>query len=184
MKETKPLFVITGGPGAGKTTLIQALEQQGFPVSREAGRAVIQEQMRISGQALPWGDRNAFAALMLQHEIENYRALADGTGPVFFDRGLPDIIGYMELEGLPVTDTARDAVNRFPYNRKTFILPPWQEIYETDDERKQSFAIAVETFETMQRTYEYFGYQPIIVPRLPVQERVSFILEAIDISAS
>jgi predicted ATPase len=37
------LFVITGGPGSGKSTLIDALERAGFARSIEAGRAIIQD---------------------------------------------------------------------------------------------------------------------------------------------
>ena len=33
------------------------------------------------------------------------------------------------------------------YNKSIFILPPWQEIYETDNERKQDWEEAVLTFE-------------------------------------
>lgn len=47
------LFIITGGPGAGKTTLIDALSAAGFPTSREAGRRIIQEQLDSGGSALP-----------------------------------------------------------------------------------------------------------------------------------
>ncbi len=35
-----PLIVVTGGPGSGKSTLIDALEREGFARSHEAGRGV------------------------------------------------------------------------------------------------------------------------------------------------
>jgi len=35
------MFVITGGPGSGKTSLIDALSRRGFPSMPEAGRAII-----------------------------------------------------------------------------------------------------------------------------------------------
>ena len=46
------LFVITGGPGSGKTTLIDALARAGFARTVEAGRAIIQDQQAIDGPAL------------------------------------------------------------------------------------------------------------------------------------
>ena len=44
-------FVLTGGPGAGKTTLIEALRDAGFATAPEAGRAIIRDQLAIGGPA-------------------------------------------------------------------------------------------------------------------------------------
>jgi predicted ATPase len=66
-------FVVTGGPGSGKTTLLDALERAGYRRSVEAGRAVIQQQLSIGGNALPWGDRVQFAERMLAWEIRSYQ---------------------------------------------------------------------------------------------------------------
>src|SRR3546814_14045915 len=55
--------VITGGPGSGKSTLIEALAVEGFDHMPEAGRAIIRDQVAIGGAALPWADRAAFAEL-------------------------------------------------------------------------------------------------------------------------
>jgi predicted ATPase len=80
------LLVITGGPGAGKSTLIDALSERGICSMPEAGRAIIQDQVTIGGEALPWSDRRAFAELMLSWEMRSYRAALSLSGPVIFDR--------------------------------------------------------------------------------------------------
>ena len=41
-------FVITGGPGSGKSTLIDALGNAGFHRSHEAGRSIIKQQVSIA----------------------------------------------------------------------------------------------------------------------------------------
>ena len=69
--DTQRLFVVTGGPGSGKTTLIDALAQGGCARSIEAGRGVIQDQVTIGGHALPWRDPQAFAELMLCWEMRS-----------------------------------------------------------------------------------------------------------------
>ena len=43
-------FIVTGGPGPGKSTLLDALERAGFARSQEAGRGVIRDQMAIDGR--------------------------------------------------------------------------------------------------------------------------------------
>ncbi|MEU8892590.1 AAA family ATPase [Streptomyces sp. NPDC048442] len=53
--------VITGGPGSGRSALIERLAQAGFARTQEAGRGVIQAQRAVGGRALPWADRGLFA---------------------------------------------------------------------------------------------------------------------------
>ena len=138
MKTTERFFVLTGGPGSGKSTLIDALERSGFARSIEAGRAIIQDQVAIGGQALPWGDRLAFAELMLCREMRSHHMARAQTGPVFFDRGVPDVMGYLRPLGLKVPPHMERAAEVFRYNRRVFIAPPWPEIFRQDGERNRT----------------------------------------------
>ena len=83
-------FVVTGGPGAGKTSLITELARRGFHTVPESGRAIIRDEVQSGGDALPWADRPAFAQKMLERDLDAYSAAQALTGPVIFDRGLPD----------------------------------------------------------------------------------------------
>lgn len=74
------LIVITGGPGAGKTTLIDMLRDNGLTTTPEAGRAIIQDQGAIGGAGLPWDDTALFAELMLSWDIRSYRWALSQTG--------------------------------------------------------------------------------------------------------
>lgn len=46
-------FIITGTSGVGKTTLIQCLQNLGYPVVQEPIRKVLQDQVSQDGVALP-----------------------------------------------------------------------------------------------------------------------------------
>jgi predicted ATPase len=170
-------FIVTGGPGAGKSTLIDRLEQQGFARSVEAGRAIIQDEMAIDGSALPWKDASLFAELMLSWEMRSYGIAQVGSGPVFFDRGVPDVVAYLRLVSLPVPEHLRKAVEIFRYNRRVFIAPPWQEIFQQDRERKQGFDEAVRTYNSLVETYSSFEYEVVEIPCISVEDRVRFVLE-------
>jgi predicted ATPase len=80
---TERFFVLTGGPGSGKSTLVDALQKAGHCRSVEAGRGVIQEQVAIGGRAVPWVDPLAFAELMLSWEMRSYHLAQDYAGPCF-----------------------------------------------------------------------------------------------------
>ncbi|MGA8272831.1 MAG: AAA family ATPase [Candidatus Sulfotelmatobacter sp.] len=173
------LFVITGGPGSGKSTLIESLAGRGINTMPEAGRAIIQDQVAIGGEALPSSDRKAFAELMLSWEMRSYRAALKMNGPVIFDRGVPDVLGYLRLSGLSVPAHVEKAAKIFHYHHRVFIAPPWPEIFALDAERKQSFEEARATYQVMMETYSALGYELIPLPLESVEERVRFVLAAI-----
>jgi predicted ATPase len=175
-EQANRLIVLTGGPGSGKSTLLDALAQAGHSCSGEAGRSIIQQQMQIDGRGLPWSNPELYAELQLCWEIRSYHLALEHSGLVYFDRGIPDILGYLRVVGLPVPDHVAKAIELFRYNRRVFIAPPWPEIYRQDRERRQSFEDAVATYEAMVETYEAAGYELVILPRTPVEERLKFIL--------
>jgi predicted ATPase len=173
------LFVITGGPGSGKSTLIEALAERGICTMPEAGRAIIQDQVAVGGEALPWLDRRAFAELMLSWDMRSHRVGLNLKGPVIFDRGVPDVLGYLRLSELPVPSHVERAARVFRYHRRVFIAPPWREIFAADAERKQSFEEAEATYKVMMQTYAGLGYDLIPLPLSSVEERVQFVLAAV-----
>jgi len=169
-------FVIAGGPGAGKTTLIDALRQGGETCVPESGRAIILDQLRIGGRALPWLDPALYAELMLARDLANYRAHSDRTAPVFFDHALASLSGYLRLVGMPAAAHVERAATTFRYNPLVFMAPPWKAIYVNDAERKQTFAEAVATFQAVRDAYVKQGYQPMELPLASVEARMSFVL--------
>ena len=95
---------------------------------------------------------------------------------VFYDRGIPDIIGYLVTIHKAVPSHLDRALWQYRYYPKVFIFPPWREIYTQDNERKQPFHEAVRTYKAMEKIYAETGYKLIEVPKLPVRERVEFVL--------
>ncbi|MDL2275347.1 AAA family ATPase [Desulfosarcina sp. OttesenSCG-928-G10] len=175
MNVSDRLHIISGGPGSGKSALIAALRQRGHKTMPEAGRAIIQDQVVIGGPALPWADRQRFAELMLGWELRSYHEARALEETIFFDRGVPDIIGYLRVCGLDVPRHILTAAERFRYNPRVFMAPPWQEIFHEDQERKQSWAEAVATCEAMVNTYEALGYTVVQIPLVSVAERAAFV---------
>jgi predicted ATPase len=169
-------FVLTGGPGAGKTTLIEALRAAGFATMTEAGRAIIRDQLEIAGPATHQTNPALFAELMLALDMQSYRKALGEPGPVFFDRGITELAGYHRMMGLPTPAHFRIAAEKFRYNKRVFVAPPWSEIFANDSERKQSLDEAVRTHDAAVRIYAEFGYTIVPLPKAPVEERLRFVL--------
>jgi len=184
-----PFHIITGGPGSGKTSLITALGESGIATMPEAGRAVIRDEVAAGGDALPWGDRVAFAEKMARFDLSALeraeaeaaamQAAGKSPAPVVFDRGLPDVVGYLALCGLAVPDWILRAVAEPRYARRVFIAPFWPEIYATDTERRQSPDEARRTTQAMVETYTALGYELLELPRASIAARAAFVLDAL-----
>lgn len=170
------LFVVTGGPGVGKTTVLDELARRGYSVVPEVARQIIQEQVQSKGNALPWGDTERYTEMMLARSIESYQRLDSSQFPTFCDRGIPDTLCYAHIIKLTDTREIQAACEQFRYNSRVFLLPPWKEIYTTDTERKQTFDEAVDVYHQMMRAYGNCGYEICEVPRAPVSARADFIL--------
>lgn len=176
-------FIITGGPGVGKTTLINRLNQHGFQIIQEDARRIIKNQMETNNDGLPWKNKELYAELMLEASIKSYNdtIIEEKSNDItFFDRGIIDTICYMKLEDIPISEQIINLTKNYSYNKNVFILPPWKEIYETDNERKQDWKEAKFTYQKMYETYTEFGYNLIDLPKLEIEERVNFIIENLD----
>nr|WP_255355327.1 MULTISPECIES: AAA family ATPase [unclassified Phenylobacterium] len=166
-------FVLTGGPGVGKTTLIRHLQAMGERVVEETARAVIREQVAAGGDAVPWLDNDAFVARCVERDIAIFDALACETGRVFFDRGIIDSYG---ANGALPSPRVVEAVRTRRYNPRVFVFPPWREIYATDAERRQDWVEAEATFGIICARLPALGYEPVVVPKAGVEARAVFVL--------
>jgi predicted ATPase len=170
------LFIVSGGPGSGKTTVLRELTTLGFPHAPEIARQIIQEQVQAGGKALPWDDLEAYTRMMLQRSIESYLQYTPVPRAIFSDRGIPDTLGYARLIGLHDLDPIESACRDYRYAPVVFLAPPWREIYETDSERKQDFDEAERTFEVVGEVYRDCGYEVCELPKMTPVARANFIL--------
>nr|WP_070960516.1 AAA family ATPase [Hyphomonas sp. Mor2] len=165
-------YILAGPPGAGKTTLLSQVSSQIATVP-EYARRVLAHERQTGGRATGDQDQALFVERMLELALNDYRR---AEGVTLFDRGLPDLLAFCAHYGLP-DDHVRDAVSAHRYHPTVFFLPPWEDIYATDDERLLDFVGAAAFGNLIQSAYEQSGYDLIDVPKTPPHERAKFILE-------
>lgn len=170
-------FVVTGGPGGGKTTLIAALCSVGFESVDETARKMIRE--RLFAGLPPRPSPLEFAREMFERDITEFHSRAHLSKKIFFDRSFVDSAALLCEADENQFDSVFHLLNVNRFNRNVFITPPWQEIYTTDEERDQTFSEAVTTYEKLLKWYRLNGYHIKILPKTSVEERVKFVIKAI-----
>jgi predicted ATPase len=170
-------FVITGGPGFGKTTLIKKLEELGHHVFHEAARAIIEEQKKYDDPIFPWKDRIRFDRELINKLIFDYKAHTSNM-LCFYDRGIPDLIGWRKYAGLDSNDIKK-LVYIYPYEKLVFLTQPWREIYQSNEDRPYSFKEASTINQILKECYSNLGYDIQDIPNQDIITRVEFVLERI-----
>ncbi|MBB4959944.1 putative ATPase [Micromonospora polyrhachis] len=103
--------------------MLDTLRRAGSACVEEAGRQIIQDQTAISGRGRHTDDARLFAELMLSWEIRSHRQAGGYGGTVFFDRGIPDVVGYHLLHGWDVPPHVSAAADLFRYHLRVFVAP-------------------------------------------------------------
>ena len=168
-------FILTGAFGSGKSTLLEHLQLHGIRGIIEPARPILAEQRSIQGDGVPEKDPRLFVELMLSRMLHAYGHSDSLTGPILFDRGIPDILGYTALFGFDFAHH-ENAACLHRYNPHVFMAPAWEQIYCTDDERTLPFSVAREFGNTLRTIYERLGYTLIDLPCVSVKERADFML--------
>ena len=168
---SRPFYVITGASGAGKSTLIAALAGLGYSTIPEAALAIMREQLKCNGKALPSVDRTAFMDAVLVRSIRDYETALSTNVPVFFDRGIPEWLRFLDSGS-----NRYQVASHCRYAAAVFLVEPWPEIYVRDNERQASFDQAARSYEATVSAYVKTGYETCVIPKLPVHERAAFVL--------
>ena len=178
-------IILTGGPGGGKTSIIEALQARGYPVVGETGRSIIRD--RLARGLSPRPGPAEFARQLFEADLAQYQRLRDATAHygqasaaiTFFDRSFLDSACLIAAVDKGYFGQIGEMLKNYRFNRRVFITPPWREIYCNDGERDQTFEEAIASYQTLDSWYRTIGYAPVDLPFCSVEDRVGFILRSI-----
>jgi predicted ATPase len=174
-------IVITGGPGTGKSTIIEELAMRNFTCMTEISREVTLNARSKGIEQLFLTNPLLFSELLLEGRVNQYlEADKKNKDIIFFDRGIPDVHAYMNYISIDYPETYITQSNLYRYDY-IFLMPPWEEIYISDNERYENFEQALAIHNHLERTYKELNYNIIEVPKGNINERANFILNAIQL---
>lgn len=172
-------IVITGGPGTGKTSIINELLRRDYICLEEISRQVILDAQKQGIDQLFLTKPLLFSDMLLEGRKKQFSEARSNDQLTFLDRGIPDIVAYMDYLGTKYPERFIEACQNHSYDH-VFILAPWQQIYVSDNERYENFDQAVQIHDHLVNAYTSYGYDLHDVPFGSVESRADFILNIVD----
>ncbi|WP_339652482.1 ATP-binding protein [uncultured Maribacter sp.] len=184
---TNKRIVITGGPGTGKTVLISSLEEKGFHCFHEVIRTMTLDALNdkpaneILINPIDFvDDAKSFNDELINARLNHFnKGISIDKKHLFYDRGLPDVIAYMNYFKQPIDKRYNVLCLENRYD-EVLILPPWKDIYVQDNERMENFEQACGIHKHLENTYIDLGYRPIEVPFGTIDNRLRFVVDHIE----
>jgi predicted ATPase len=169
-------YVITGGPGSGKTTTVNLLKERGYITTMEHARHFLDTQ-RLKGKTIAEVRKNQrdFQLGVLEMQIAQEREISPDV-QVFLDRAIPDALAYYRFLNLTVDEKLMKALQTVSY-KKVFILDFLP--LKNDYARHENAEAQKKIHELITEVYESLPFPVVHVPVLPAEERVDFILKNI-----
>ena len=174
IKSNTNWYVITGGPGCGKTTTVNLLKERGYKTTIEHARHFLDTQ-RIKGRTTEEIRRNQreFQSGVLEMQIEQENSLSPND-TVFLDRALPDSLAYYYFLDLEPDKCLLEALKTASY-KKIFILdllPLVNDYARTENEVAQK-----KLHQLITDVYNSLHFPVVHVGVFPAEERADFILK-------
>lgn len=184
------LYALVGGPFVGKTSIIEALQEAGELIGREAALDfIIEEQAR--GIKAPW-EEPGFEIRLFDEKVRRENHLLEvakkaDKARVFLDRGLHDSLAYIKMNKKEASVEADYIVHRIKElaasNRykAVFYVEPYSSTHfraHTSEERHETTEMALQIASLIKEAYETAQVHLIPVPPdMTPKERALFVLK-------
>lgn len=173
------LYIVTGGPNSGKTTIINELKKKGFNIIPEAATQIIEKELKKENSILPWGGKESlkkFQELVFKKQIQDLNNVKDGI--YFSDRCFIDTISYFYHHKIEPPTEIFSKIKNYNYEKIFFLEMLEKNFHKQFEGRQENYEEILRLDQILKETYQKLKFEVIIVPNtLTIQERVNFILK-------
>lgn len=179
LQEGQQRYILTGGPGAGKTSIINYLSKCGYLVAPEAATEIIEEGLK-KGIERPWRADDyhiRMYELISKRQIE----VQNSSAPIaFFDRGHLDGISYILLQNRTlfqyVVDRVQSSIDSQYFNNRVFFIDTLGFVMP-GPARDEDLQESLQKAQCLEQNYRAMGYEIIHIPPGSVEERAQIIID-------
>ncbi|NJL83415.1 MAG: AAA family ATPase [Chloroflexaceae bacterium] len=169
-------YVLTGGPGAGKTTLVNYLASIGEATLAEAAADLIREQMAL-GIQFPNLEPD-FEVNVLKLQLHRELKINPALPRIFLDRGLLDALAYYQLfqkRQSPLMESITQRMKQEKVYMKVFLIEH-QGLMKTTSVRTETIKQALLLEKLQEENYKTLGYDVIRIPFDAIKSRIQMLL--------
>ena len=173
-------YILTGTPGAGKTSILRGLQSRGYAVVEEAATMVI-ARLHALGVAEPWTDASFIDSIVttqrqLQQQAETQAGIA------IYDRSPVCTHALSVHLGYPISATLAAELDRIRhgrvYERPVFFIRNLG-FCEPTEARRITFEDSLAFERVHEESYRELGFEIVEVPAAGLDERVSLVADLI-----
>lgn len=167
--------VLSGGPGSGKSTIINQLILRKYKCFEEVSRSLIKEAQKknyFKNYPLEFSEK-VFNARVEDYEKSEYLVISSSQPYIFFDRGIHDTVAYLNYLGK--TNNYKEKLFKYKYDL-VFLLDLNEDFYINDNERLETFHQALKIHKQIEEIYLKSNHETIKIPWMQPIDRTNFII--------
>lgn len=170
-------FIMTGAPGSGKTSILHALRDRGYPVVSEAATDLISLE-QSQGNDQPWNEPLFIEKIAELQRSRQLRPVPAGTRVQVYDRSPVCTLALARYLGRPVPGSLAGEIDRIireqVYEHQVFFIRPIG-FCEPTAARRISYQESLEFERCHEDEYIRLGFELVEIPPAGVGERAGLV---------